>query len=70
MKKYTIEFIDAITNSYIKQWTNWDGVIPVVGDIAVLHFGDYNEIEEDYKVLSRRIYGDDTDKIIIIVKKL
>ena len=70
MKEFTIEFIGAITNCYIKQWPNWDGVIPVVGDIVVLHFGDYNEIEEEYEVISRRIFGDDSDKIILTVEKL
>lgn len=66
----TIEFKDAITFGYIKQWPNWDGVIPIIGDTVVLHFGDYNEIEEEYKVVSRRIFGDDSDKIVLIVEKL
>lgn len=70
MKEFTIEFRDAIGCGYIKQWTNWDGIIPIVGDVVVLHFGDYNEIEEEYKVISRRILGDDSDKIILIVEKI
>ena len=70
MKDFTIEFIDAITNGYIKQWPNWDGVIPVDGDVVVLHFGDYNEIEERYEVISRIILGDDSDKIILMVEKI
>ena len=69
MKEFTIEFRDEICWGYIKQWPNWDGVIPVVGDIVVLHFGDYNEIEEEYKVISRKILGDDSDKIILMVEK-
>ena len=70
MKEFTIEFRDATGWGYIKQWPNWDGVIPIVGDIVVLHFGDYNEIEEEYKVISRRIHGDDSDKIILMVEKI
>ena len=70
MKELTIEFRDAIGRGYVKQWPNWDGVIPVVGDVVVLHFGDYNEIEEEYEVISRRIHGDDSDKIILMVEKI
>ena len=70
MKKFTLEFRDGISLGYIKQWPNWDGVIPIVGDVVVLHFGDYNEIEEEYKVISRRILGDDSDKIILMVEKI
>lgn len=70
MKDFTIEFRDEIGWGYIKQWPNWDGVIPIVGDVVVLHFGDYNEIEEEYKVISRRILGDYSDKIILMVEKL
>lgn len=70
MKNFTIEFKDAIRREYIKQWPNWDGIIPVVGDVVVLHFGDYNEIEEEYEVIARRIYGDDSDKIILFVEKI
>ena len=70
MKDFTLEFRDAIGRGYIKQWPNWDGIIPIVGDIVVLHFGDYNEIEEEYKVTSRRIHGDDSDKIILMVEKI
>ena len=25
---------------YIKQWPNWTGEIPMVGDIVVIHYGD------------------------------
>ena len=70
MKEFTIEFRDAIGWGYIKQWPNSDGVIPVGVDVVVLHFGDYNEIEEEYNVISRRILGDDSDKIILTVEKL
>lgn len=70
MKDFTIEFRDATGLGYVKQWPNWDGVIPIVGDVVVLHFGDYNEIEEEYKVISRRIIGDDSNKIILMVEKI
>ena len=66
----TIEFRDAIGCGYIKQWPNWSGVIPIAGDVVVLHFGDYNEIEEEYEVITRRILGDDSDKIILMVEKI
>ena len=69
MNSYTLEFRTA-EMAYIKQWPNWDGVIPIVGDIVVLHFGDYYEIEEEYKVISRRILGTYSDKIILIVEKI
>ncbi len=66
----TIEFKDVFSRVLIKQWPNWDGVIPLVGDVVVLHFGDYNEIEEEYEVISRRIHGNDSDNIILMVEKI
>jgi len=68
MVSVTLEFLTP-DYVYIKQWPYWDGVIPIVGDIVLLHFGDYNEKEEEYKVISRRISGDNTGKITLIIEK-
>lgn len=65
----TIEFRDR-DGKYIKQWPNWDGVIPMIDDTVVLHFGDNNEIEEYYEVEGREISGTDSDKIILYIEKL
>lgn len=65
----TIEFRDRDGN-YIKQWSNWNGVIPMIDDTVVLHFGDNNEIEEYYEVEGREISGTDSDKIILYIEKL
>lgn len=56
--------------SYIKQWPNWTGVIPVIGDTIILHFGDYNEKAETYRVEDRHISGTEPDKIIICIDNL
>ena len=56
--------------AYVKQWPNWTGVIPAVGDTVVLHFGDYNEKTESYRVEDRYISGTEPDKIKIFVNKI
>lgn len=63
----TIEFIKEDTGEYIKQWPNWVGVIPVIGDVVSIHFGDYNEEEVNYEVSKRIISGIEPDKVIICV---
>lgn len=64
-----IEFRDR-EGGYIKQWPNWSGIVPVVGDTVLIHFGDYNEKEEAYYVEDRYISGTEPDKIVLYVNKL
>lgn len=65
----TIEFRNR-DGEYIKQWPNWDGVIPMIDDTVVLHFGYDNEIEEYYEVEGREISGLDSSKIVLYIEKL
>lgn len=65
----TIEFRDRDEN-YIKQWPNWDGIVPLIDDIVVLHFGDNNEVEEFYEVEGREISGTKSDKIVLYINKI
>ena len=51
----------------IKQWPNWTGNIPLVGDFVVLHYGDYGEEEVQYRVLKRQIDGMKPDNINLYV---
>ncbi len=51
--------------TYLKSWPNWSGVIPQIGDTVILHFGDYNEENERYKVVDRIISGTDSDSVVI-----
>lgn len=69
LKNMTIEFRNR-DSEYIKQWPNWDGVIPMIGDTVVLHFGYDNETEEYYNVEGREISGTDSDKIVLYIEKL
>ena len=64
----TIEF-RTIWGDYIKQWPNWSGVVPMVGDEVLLHFGDYNEEESRYKVKTRVISGTEPDKVILYIEE-
>lgn len=52
-----ISFYDSNTGKYIKQWPNWSGVVPALGDVVVLHYGDNNEEERPYLVRHRVIDG-------------
>ena len=53
---------------YIKQWPNWTGVAPQIGDHIALHFGDYNEEERIYKVTDRLISGTIPDKVFVTLE--
>jgi hypothetical protein len=55
-------------NILVKQWHNWPGVVPMIGDMVVLHFGDYNEEKESCKVIGRFIDGTEPDKIAIRIE--
>ena len=58
-----IDFYYDGTGEFIKQWPNWTGVVPAVGDMVVLHFGDYKEEECIYSVRLRVIDGTRPDLI-------
>lgn len=57
--------IHFFSGTYLKSWPNWSGVIPQIGDTVILHFGDYNEEKERYKVVDRIISGTDSDSVVI-----
>lgn len=65
-----ISFYENGTGRYIKQWPNWSGVVPAVGDGVVLHFGDNNEDEQGYVVRMRVIDGLHPDFIKIFIERL
>lgn len=65
-----ISFYENGTGRYIKQWPFWSGVVPVVGDLLVLHFGDDNEEEHHYIVHGRVIDGTRPDYIKIFIKRI
>ena len=63
----TINFRDK-DRFFIKQWPNWTGVIPQIGDHVALHFGDYNEEERVYSVTDRLISGTRYDDVYITLE--
>ena len=64
-----ISFYDNGTGEFIKHWPNWTGVVPSVGDIVMLHFGDDNEYEYAYDVRLRVMDGTRPDYIKLYVHK-
>ena len=64
-----ISFYENGTGEFIKQWPNWTGVVPAVGDMVVMHFGDDNEEAQGYVVKMRVIDGTKPDFIKIFIKK-
>lgn len=62
-----ISFYDDGTGEFIKQWPNWSGVVPAVGDMVVLHYVDDNEEEYDYIVKMRVIDGTRPDSIKLFI---
>ena len=65
-----ISFYENGTGKLIKQWTNWAGVVPAVGDVVAMHFGDDNEEEQGYVVKMRVIDGTRPDSIKLFVEKV
>jgi hypothetical protein len=65
-----ISFYDYPSLQYIKQWPNWRGVVPVVGDLLLLHFGDNNEETCGYVVQKRLIDGTAPDYILIYIERI
>lgn len=52
---------------YLRDWVNWTGEVPMIGDIVLIHFGDNNEKEYKYRVVCRVIDGRYPASIDIIV---
>ena len=65
-----ISFYENGTDNYIKQWPNWTGVVPAVGDLVVLHYGDDNEEAVPYRVRLRVIDGTRPDFIKIFIERI
>lgn len=65
-----ISFYDSNTGKYIKQWPNWSGVAPALGDVVVLHYGDNNEEERPYLVKYRVIDGTKSDNVKIYIEEI
>lgn len=65
-----ISFYKNITGEFIKQWPNWTGVVPVVGDMVVLHYGDDNEEEYTYMVRLRVIDGTRPERIDLYIDEI
>ena len=65
-----ISFYDSNTGKYIKQWPNWSGVVPFIGDVVVLHYGDNNEEERPYLVKYRVIDGTKSDIVKIYIEEM
>ena len=62
-----ISFYKNGTGEFIKQWPNWMGVVPAVGDMVVLHYGDDNEDERTYTVRLRVIDGTRPERIDLYI---
>lgn len=65
-----ISFYENGTGKFIKQWPNWSGVVPAVGDMVVLHYGDDNEDEYTYMVRLRVIDGTRPDRIDLYIDEI
>ena len=65
-----ISFWENGTGTFIKQWPNWTGAVPVAGDVVLLHFGDDNEEERSYIVRFRVVSGTSPDHIKLFIEKL
>lgn len=53
---------------YLRDWVNWDGEVPNMNDIVLIHFGDDNEEEYKYRVVCRVFDGRKSGDIDIIVR--
>ena len=67
----TIRFIEAQsgTQGVKKDWPNWTGVVPQVGDTVLLHFGDYNEECVPCNVVKRYIDGTNPDVVTYLIEE-
>ena len=58
--------INDCNGHYTKTWYNWDGrMIPQVGDILIIHFGDNNEVARQVKVIARVFDGTRPDMVYL-----
>lgn len=57
----------SIKDQWSKDWQNWTGVVPQIGDTVLLHFGDYNEECVPYKVVQRYIDGTKPDFVTCLI---
>ncbi len=55
-------------DQWSKDWPNWTGVVPQVGDMVLLHFGDYNEECVPCKVVKRYIDGTNPDVVTCLIE--
>ena len=53
--------------TYLRDWVNWTGEVPMIGDCVLIHFGDDNEKEYKYRVVGRVFDGRYSEDIDIIV---
>ena len=65
-----ISFYENGTGKFIKQWPNWSGEVPVVGDMVLLHFGDDNEEECENIVKLRVIDGTRPEYVKIFIEEI
>lgn len=58
--------INDCNGLYTKTWHNWDkNIVPQVGDILLIHFGDYNEITQQATVIARVFDGTRPDIVYL-----
>ena len=65
-----ISFYENGTGKFIKQWPNWTGEVPAVGDMVLLHFGDVNEEECENIVKLRVIDGTRPEYVKIFIEEI
>ena len=58
--------INDCNGHYTKTWHNWDrNIVPQVGDILIIHFGDDNEIAQQATVIARVFDGTRQDMVYL-----
>lgn len=61
-----IIIINDCNGNYIKMWHYRDNKpIPQVGDILIIHFGDYNEVAQQVTVIARIFDGTRPDMVYL-----
>lgn len=67
MKQLHFYELGGCGEKYLRDWVNWTGEVPMIGDCVLIHFGDDNEKEYKYRVVCRVIDGRFSNDIDIIV---